>query len=253
MGGGGGEVIRQNQKKTCGSRTPPCELFPLTSFRYLSPLSHSLEKCLLVRVFHFSWPPALPLNRARSVLSSPGKALDMLSAPLARAEEREAGAPEREAGAEAIMPRHVASIPVAEEGGGDEAAEQPAQQQPSVPLASPTALDAPIDTALPPPAEGEAPSDRQATGSGEAQIDAKDHQKSLEAPPPLEQAPAAAASGCSNHRVRAHLAGNAAAIAQVITSGGSTEAKVAQRVVNRSGQKALQGFFSEVFETVTAS
>ena len=171
----------------------------------------------------------------------------MLAAPLARAEEREAGAPERGAGADAMMPKHVPVNREEEEaGGGGEAAGQPSLQQPAVPLAAPGSQQAPNDTALALPAEGGAPSEQRAAGAGEeGEIAVKDRRAA--AP---EQAHA---SGCSNHRVRPHLAGNAAAIALVITSGGSTEAKVAQRVVNRSGQKALQGFFSEVFETVTAS
>lgn len=166
----------------------------------------------------------------------------MLAAPLTRAEEREAGAPEREADADANMQQ---PIPVDKEQEEKEAAQQRSLQQPSVPVAAPGSQRTHDDTAFVLPAEGGAPSEQRAAGAGEVELAVKD--RSAAAP---EQAHA---SGCSNHRVRQHLAGNSAAIALVITSGSSTEAKVAQRVVNRSGQKALQGFFSEVFETVTAS
>ena len=178
----------------------------------------------------------------------------MFNAPLAQAEERETAAPEREAAGNAgAMTTWM--LDKCEE----EAAEQPAQQQPAAPLEAPALQQAPNDSAINALAEGAAlPEQQEAAGAGalaeEAKIDVptpKDH-FAEEAQPEPEEAANAPASG-SNHRVKPHLAGDTASIALVITSGNSREAKVAQRVVNRSGQKHLQGFFAQIFETVTAS
>lgn len=178
----------------------------------------------------------------------------MLSAPFARPEERKVGAPERggEMRTLEVTKTATTSTGMATEA-TKEAKQQPAQQQQlSVPLAAPDLQQAPSETAITLPEEVAAAPEEQAQATRaeeEGNTDAKDGQdQSLSPPLPPPQA----ASG-SNHRVRPQLAGDAAAISLVITSGASAEAKVAQRVVNRSGQKALQGFFSEVFETVTAS
>ena len=176
----------------------------------------------------------------------------MLAAPETRTEEREATAPERGEGAgidEALKPTTTNGS-----FGDEEVAKQPAaEQQPAASLAAPAPVQSVINIEMTALAEEATPSAQQAAGSGEQQQEQEiraatsEHAAAVAAPappPPLSS---------SNHRVKPHLAGNAQAIAQVITAGGSSEAKVAQRVVNRSGQKALQNFFSQVFETVTAS
>lgn len=129
-----------------------------------------------------------------------------------------------------------------------EAAQQPPPQQPPVPPAA-ASLQSPNATVPSLPVEA-------AAALEEAMEPKEEALKSEEAMTDQSLSPPHAATTTttgSNHRVKSHLAGDAAAIALVITAGASSEAKVAQRVVNRSGQKALQGFFSDVFETITAS
>lgn len=177
----------------------------------------------------------------------------MLPSPETRVEEREARAPERGAGAEEA----ALGIPVDKKNPMSiqhQAAQHPdEQQQLAAPLAAPTLQLSTKNTETALPAEAGAPSEKHAAGSGgEEETIAPKEAAHLEEASVPDAAACSPVSG-SNHRVKPHLAGKVASIAQVITSGGSAEAKVAQRVVNRSGQKALQGFFSEVFETVTAS
>ena len=177
----------------------------------------------------------------------------MLPSPETREEEREARAPERGAGAEEA----ALGIPVDKKNPMSlqhQAAQHPdEQQQLAAPLAAPTLQLSTKDAETALPTEAGALSEKHAAGSGgEEETIAPKEAAHLEEASVPDAAACSPVSG-SNHRVKPHLAGKVASIAQVITSGGSAEAKVAQRVVNRSGQKALQGFFSEVFETVTAS
>ena len=174
----------------------------------------------------------------------------MLPSPETRVEEREARPPERGAGAE----EEALGIPVVDKKNPmslqQEAAQQPDEQQQ---LAAPTLQLSTKDAETALPTEAGALSEKHAAGSGgEEETIAPKEAAHLEEASVRDAAACSPVSG-SNHRVKPHLAGKVASIAQVVTSGGSSEVKVAQRVVNRSGQKALQGFFSEVFETVTAS
>jgi hypothetical protein len=178
----------------------------------------------------------------------------MLPSPETRVEEREARPPERGAGAE----EEALGIPVVDKKNPmslqQEAAQQPdEQQQLAAPLVAPTLQLSTKDAETALPTEAGALSEKHAAGSGgEEETIAPKEAAHLEEASVRDAAACSPVSG-SNHRVKPHLAGKVASIAQVVTSGGSAEVKVAQRVVNRSGQKALQGFFSEVFETVTAS
>ena len=187
----------------------------------------------------------------------------MQSAAFAGTEGRREGAQERHESAEVAMPNgDVQTSPTSTLEREEEAA--PAEQL-QAPLAPPDQSKAAEDTVSDLVAESVTPSKEQEAAAGAAEEEEtmpsspKDREEQVEPatgqllssssphPPP----PPSSGGGGSHHRVRPHL--DVAAIAMIITSGSSAEAKTAQRVVNRSGQKALQQNFAEIFETVTAS
>lgn len=187
----------------------------------------------------------------------------MQFAAFAGTEGRREGAQERHESAEVAMPNGdvQTTSPTSTLEREEEAA--PAEQL-QAPLAPPDQPKAAGDTVSDLVAEAVTPSKEQEAAAGAAEEETmpsspKDREEQVEPatgqllssssphPPP----PPSSGGGGSHHRVRPHL--DVAAIAMIITSGSSAEAKTAQRVVNRSGQKALQQNFAEIFETVTAS